>query len=360
MYDEEKQFANAINHVPEFGPKTLARIRNHFGSYKNAWEAEVREFLRIPQLEKKALFSLEKIKEEKDPEKEYKNLENEGISLILHDELPNMLKETPAPPEVLYVRGQMPKEDLNFLGVVGTRRYSTYGKEACSRIVGDLAGRNFVIVSGLAKGIDSFSHEAAIRHKIKTVAVLGSGISPKVLFPKENKKLADKIVADGGAIISEYPYEMKANINTFPQRNRIIAGLSRAVWIVEAREKSGALITARYALDFNREVLALPGSIFSENAKGTNKLIKEGAAAITSSIDILNVFGIESNDSIPKSYEEFSDIEKKILDGISEPILKDDLMRKLGLSPSEIIPTLSLLEIKGVIKDSGGEIFKVI
>ena len=153
---------------------------------------------------------------------------------------------------------------------------------------------------------------------------------------------------------------MKAKINTFHQRNRIIAGLSRAVWIVEAREKSGALITARYALDFNREILALPGSIFLENAKGTNKLIKEGAAAITSSIDILNIFGIESSDSLPKSYAEFSDLEKKILDGASEPILKDDLMRKLGLAPSELIPVLSLLEIKGAIKDSGGEIFKVI
>lgn len=227
-------------------------------------------------------------------------------------------------------------------------------------IINDLAGRNFVIVSGLAKGIDSFSHEAALKNKMKTVAVLGSGLSPKVLYPKENKKLADKIISEGGAVISEYPYEMKANINTFPQRNRIIAGLSRAVWIVEAREKSGALITARYALDFNREVLALPGSIFSENAKGTNKLIKEGAAAITASIDILNIFGVESNDSIPRSYSEFSDLEKKILEGISEPILKDDLMRKLGLSPSEIIPTLSLLEIKGAIKDSGGEIFKVL
>lgn len=360
MHSEEKIFANVLNHVPEFGPKTLARIRNHFGSFKNAWEAEAREFLKIPQLEKKALFSLEKIKEEKDPEKEFKSLEKEGVSILLHDELPMMLQETPAPPEVLYVRGEIPEKDSNFLGVVGTRRYSTYGKEACSRIVGDLAGRNFVIVSGLAKGIDSFSHEAALRNKIKTIAVLGSGLSPRALFPKENHKLAEKIAANGGAIMSEYPYEMKANINTFPQRNRIIAGLSRAVWVVEAREKSGALITARYALDFNREVLALPGSIFLENAKGTNKLIKEGAATVTSSIDILTIFGIESNDSIPISYEGFSDIEKKILDGVSEPILKDDLIRKLGLSPSEIIPTLSLLEIKGAIKDSGGEIFRVI
>ena len=342
MHANDKIFANVLNYVPEFGPKTLAKIRHHFGSYKNAWEAEVREFLKVPQLEKKALFSLEKIKKEKDPEKEFKNL------------------ETPAPPEVLYVKGSLPEEDSHFLGVVGTRRYSTYGKEACISIISELAGRNFVIVSGLAKGIDSFSHEVALKNKLKTIAVLGSGLSSKVLFPKENLRLADKIVSDGGAVISEYPYEMKANINTFPQRNRIIAGLSKAVWIVEAREKSGALITARYALDFNREVMALPGSIFLENAKGTNKLIKEGAAPITSSIDILNIFGVESDDSVPKSYEHLSDLEKKILDGASEPILKDDLMRKLGLSPSELIPAISLLEIKGIIKDSGGEIFRVI
>jgi len=360
MHSEDKLFANVLNHVPEFGPKTLAKIRNHFGSYKNAWEAEVREFLKVPQLEKKALFSLEKIKKEKDPEKEFRNLEREGVALLLQGELPAMLKETPAPPEVLYVKGILPEEDSHHLGVVGTRRYSTYGKEACVGILSELSGRNFVIVSGLAKGIDSFSHETALKNKMKTIAVLGSGLSPKALFPKENLRLADKIASGGGAVISEYPYEMKANINTFPQRNRIIAGLSRAVWIVEAKEKSGALITARYALDFNREVMALPGSIFLENAKGTNKLIKEGATPITSSVDILNVFGVESGDSLPQSYVEFSDMEKKILDGVAEPILKDDLMRKLGLTPSELIPVLSLLEIKGAIKDSGGEIFKVI
>src|SRR3989338_5992563 len=357
---EEKIFANALNHVPEFGPKTLGRVRAHFGSFKKAWQSQISRYSEIPKIEKKSFASLEKIKKELNPESEFSKLEKEGVHVLLRDELPLTLRETPAPPEVLYVKGALPEENLNYLGVVGTRRYSTYGREACINILEDLRGKNFVIVSGLAKGIDSFSHESALKHNMKTIAVLGSGLSPSVLFPKENKRLAEKIADGGGAVISEYPYEMKANVNTFPQRNRIIAGLSKAVWVVEAKERSGALITTKYALDYNREVLALPGSVFQENSKGTNKLIKEGAAPITSSIDILNIFGVESNNSIPKSYDEFSDMEKKILDGVAEPILKDDLMRKLGLTPSELIPVLSLLEIKGAIKDSGGEIFKVI
>jgi len=355
---EEKIFANAINHVPEFGPKTLAKIREQFGGFKNAWQAEVREFLRIPQLEKKSILSLEKVKKEIDPEQKFEKLKRAGVAILLREELPQSLRETPAPPEVLYVIGTLPEEHLNFLGVVGTRRYSSYGREACINIIEDMAGRNFVIVSGLAKGIDSFSHEAALRRKIKTVAVLGSGLSPEVLFPKENKRLAQKI-AEEGAVISEYPYEMKANINTFPQRNRIIAGLSKAVFVVEAKEKSGALITARYALEYNREVLALPGSIFLENAKGTNGLIKDGATPVTSAVDILNVFGLQSENSLPLEREELSEIEKKILDAMAEPILKEELIQKIGLAASQIIPTLTLLEMKGIIRDAGGEIFKV-
>ena len=355
---EEKIFANALNQVPEFGPKSLARAREYFGGFEKAWRAEVREFLKIPQLDKKALLNLEKTKGETDPEKEFENLKKEDITILLSDELPQLLKETPAPPEVLYVKGSLSEENLNFLGVVGTRRYSTYGKEATLNIIEELKGYDFVIVSGLAKGIDSFSHEAALKNKIKTVAVLGSGLSPKVLFPKENKRLAEKICAAGGAVISEYPYHMKASVNTFPQRNRIIAGLSKAVWVVEAKEKSGALITARYALEYNRDLLALPGSVFAENSKGPNGLIKDGAIPITTAFDILNVFGIESENSLV-SDTELSDIERKILDEITEPILKDELVRKLGLGASEIIPTLTLLEMKGVIKDAGGEIFKV-
>ncbi|MBI2024176.1 DNA-protecting protein DprA [Candidatus Giovannonibacteria bacterium] len=359
MHEEEKKYANALNYVPEFGPKTLEKIRVTFGSFKKAWEAEIREYLRIPNLDKKSLISLDRIKKEINPDKELNNLEKEGVSILLSEELPTSLKNTPSAPEILYIRGSLPPETYNFLGVVGTRRYSAYGKEATTGIVENLAGHNFVIVSGLAKGIDSFSHETAIKNKIKTIAVLGSGLSPKVLFPKENKRLADRIVSEGGAVVSEYPYEMKANINSFPQRNRIIAGLSKAVWVVEAKEKSGSLITANYALDYDRDVLALPGSIFLENSKGTNGLIKQGAATITSAIDILNIFGIESENCISEKILDLSEMENNLLKEITEPIQKDELIRKTGLSAGEVIPVLTLLELKGAIKDMGGEIIKI-
>ena len=356
---QEKIFANALNHVPEFGPKTLKKIREHFGNFKNAWQAEARAYLNIPQIEKKSLLSFEKIKSEIDPEKEFEYLEREGVRILLKNELPLALKETPAPPEVLYVKGEMPAETQSHLAVVGTRRYSTYGREACANIIEGLKGHPFVIVSGLAKGIDSFSHEASLKNNLKTIAVLGSGISLRALFPKENKRLAEKIANGGGAILSEYPYEMKANVNTFPQRNRIIAGLSKATFVVEAKEKSGALITANYALDYNREIFALPGSIFSENSRGTNNLIKNGALAVSSAFDILNAFGIESGNSLPAEIEDLSDIERNVLTAMSEPILKDALVRKLGMNASEVIPTLTLLEMKGLIKDAGGEIFRI-
>lgn len=355
---EEKIFANVMNYVPEFGPKTLAKIREHFGNFKSAWEAETREYLKIPQLEKKSLLNLEKIKSETNPEEEFRTLEKEGVKILLREELPLSLRETPAPPELIYLKGALPEESHNFLGVVGTRRFSTYGREAASDIIEGLKGRNFVVVSGLAKGIDAIAHENAVKHKIKTVAVLGSGLSQKVLFPREHKRLAEKIVAEGGAVISEYPYTMKANVNTFPQRNRIIAGLAKALFVVEAKEKSGALITARFALEYNRDVLALPGSIFLENSRGPNGLIKQGAIPITSAVDILNIFGLESENSSSLLTEELSGLERKILESISEPILKDELIRKLNSQPGEIIPALTLLEMKGIIKDVGGEIFK--
>jgi DNA processing protein len=356
---DEKIFANALNHVSEFGPKSLERVRINFAGFKKAWQAPVSNFTRIPQLNSKGLESLEALKKNFDPEKEYQELEKGGVKVLLRDEIPSSLKETPAPPEVLYVRGSLPPENLNYLGIVGTRRYSSYGREAVINIVDEFRDKNFVVVSGLAKGIDSIAHEAAIKNDVKTIAVLGSGLSPAVLFPKENKRLAEKIVEKEGAVISEYPYNMKANVNSFPQRNRIVAGLVRALFVVEAKEKSGALITAKYALDYNRDLCALPGSIFQENSKGPNELIKQGAIPVTSAVDIFNIFGIQSENSPEKVLGGLSEEEKKILEFITEPILKDQLIQKVGLAAAEVIPTLTLLEMKGIIKDSRGEIFRV-
>jgi DNA processing protein len=279
--------------------------------------------------------------------------------LKLH-QFPKLLQEIPSPPKELYVIGELPPEDKIWLAVVGTRRFSNYGKEACERIIGGLKRYDFAIVSGLALGIDSIAHRSAIANNLPTIAVPGSGLDEKVLHPHSHKRLAEEIVRSGGTLISEFPWDMPAGVHTFPQRNRIIAGISRGTLIIEAPERSGALITAHFALDFNREVFSVPGSIFNENSKGTNKLIKMGAIPVMSADDILDAFDIPmQGDNLKLNLPNLSSLEQKILETLIEPISKDDLIRKLGLPATEINSTLTIMQINGIIKQSGGEIFRI-
>ena len=210
-------------------------------------------------------------------------------------EYPAVLREIPFPPKKISVwskNGGLPKTK-HYLSIVGTRRNSAYGEEILRKIIAGLARHDFTIVSGMATGIDTIAHKSALENKIQTVAVLGSGISPAALYPKQNLRMAEEIVSSGGAVISEYDYDMKATLWSFPQRNRIISGLSRATLVVEAPEKSGSMITARFALDQNRDILAIPNSVFSQNAYGTHKLIKQGAALVESAEDVLRAYGID-------------------------------------------------------------------
>lgn len=271
-------------------------------------------------------------------------------------EFPALLREIPTPPKQLCLIGSLPADDKIFLAVVGTRKFSNYGREACEKIIDGLRGYNFVIVSGLAIGIDSIAHRAALESEILTIAVPGSGLDEKVLHPHSNVKLAREIVEKGGCLLTEFDWEMPAGIHTFPQRNRIIAGLCRGVLIVEAPEKSGALITAGFSLEFNRDVFAVPGSIFSDNSMGTNKLIKMGAIPVSSSEDILEAFNLPVERKTQQFI--FSPFEEKILSALIEPMSKDDLIRKLGVSATEINSILTLMQLNGVIKESGGELFK--
>ncbi len=350
--EKEKIYANAFNQAQEIGPIRLKKIREYYGSFENAWKTPIGEIKNVINLKE-----LEDFHKKIDPDAEFSVLEKEKVKIILKNEFPRLLKETPFPPELLYIKGDLPDENLIHLSVVGTRRCSTYGKEACEKIVSELAEYKIVIVSGLAIGVDAISHKTAISNNMKTVAVLGSGLSDEVLYPRQNLRLSQEIVEKGGCVISEYPYAMKAALHTFPQRNRIVAGLSRGVFVVEAPEKSGALITANFAVDYNRDVLALPGSIFSENSKGTNNLIKSGAVPITSSEDILRQLGFEI-ETAEKEKPALSPIEEKIISALIEPMTRDELIRKTGLIAKEINPALSFLEIRGIIKEAGGEIYR--
>ena len=279
---------------------------------------------------------------------------------IADKDFPANLREIPWPPKKISVwssNGKLPTSK-HYLSIVGTRRNSAYGEEILRKIISGLAGHDFTIVSGMATGIDSIAHKAALENKIPTVGILGSGLSPSAFYPQKNLRLAEEVVSRSGAIISEYDYEMKATLWSFPQRNRIISGLSRATLVVEAPEKSGSMITARFALDQNRDVLAIPNSVFSQNAYGTHKLIKQGAALIESAEDVLRAYGIET-ETATKENLEVSPQEQKILDCLIEPADIDSLIRKSKLLSSDAQAVIGLLEIRGIIKKIGNEYIKI-
>lgn len=275
-------------------------------------------------------------------------------------EFPPSLLEIPQPPKTLYLAGILPSEETLLLTVVGSRKYTSYGKMACEKIIAGLSGYPIAIVSGLALGIDSIAHRAAIGAGLKTIAVPGSGLGEKALYPASNLSLAKEIIARGGALLSEFPPDFRPTQWSFPERNRIMAGLSRGVLIVEAEEKSGTLITARLALEYNRDVYAIPGSIFGESARGSNTLIKRGAAPITSSADLLAALGFETaqENFATQAKENANPEEVLVLELLREPLPRDMIIQTLNRPTHEINTLLSVMELKGLIKEELGYIYK--
>ncbi|PIP58416.1 MAG: DNA-protecting protein DprA [Candidatus Vogelbacteria bacterium CG22_combo_CG10-13_8_21_14_all_37_9] len=272
--------------------------------------------------------------------------------------IPEPLREIPEPPQTLFYQGQIFKTDENFLTVVGSRRMSHYGREVCEKLIAGLQNYPITIVSGLALGIDTVAHQSALRAKLRTIAFPGSGLDQSVLYPRSNLKLAEEIIETGGLLISELAPTQKATPYTFPRRNRLMAGLSKATLIIEASQKSGTLITARLALDYNREVLAVPGAITWPNSFGPNYLIREGAIPITSSVDILQVFGFEpenSDQQLKLIPEDLSTDELKILKLIQAGETNiDQMIIDSKLSAPVVNTILMLLEIKGLISNKNG------
>ena len=270
-------------------------------------------------------------------------------------EWPELLCELPekARPKELFVRGALPPKDALVVSIVGTRKPTTYGRDMAEDIARTLTLRGIVIASGMALGIDTVAHQTAIATRTPTLAILGNGLSESVIYPKENLALSREIVESGGAIISEYKDDQKPELWTFPQRNRIIAGIAKAVVVIEAGEKSGALITARFATEYNREVFALPGQIKSAKSQGTNALIKQGAIPITSANDILEALGLApETEKIER--ESASEEEQKILDALDEERGLDDIIRQTQLAPHVILAATTALELKGMIKSTSG------
>ncbi len=276
-------------------------------------------------------------------------------------EYPPLLREIPDRPKTLFIRGELPPADYKYLCVVGSRATSVYGRRVCQQLIAGLAGYPVAIVSGMALGIDSEAHKAAMDVGLPTVAVLPSSCDDESLYPATNKGVAQRILAQGGGLLSEYGEPHKAMIHDFPRRNRISAGMSLASLIIEAGEKSGTLITARLALDYNREVLAIPHELGRETGAGVNRLIREGATLVRSADDILQSLGIKPLDT-PKQQPlptDLSEPEMKVLHALTESLIRDELIEQAELSAQDANIALSSLLIRGLIVERLGKIERV-
>ncbi len=283
------------------------------------------------------------------------------IRQLFQRDFPALLKEIPDKPKVLYIRGEMPPKDHKLLCVVGSRATSVYGRRICQQLIAGLAGYPVAVVSGMALGIDSEAHKAAMDVGLRTVAVLPSSLDDASIYPSTNRPVAQRILARGGALISEEKGPWKAHIHDFAKRNRISAGMSHVSLIIEAGEKSGTLITARLALDYNREVLAIPHELGRETGAGVNRLIREGATLVRTADDILQALGIKPLDT-PKQAAlptDLSEPEMKALHTLVEPLVRDELIENSGLSAQEANVALSSLLIRGLITERLGKIERV-
>lgn len=274
------------------------------------------------------------------------------ISTINADSFSKRLLDAKPAPGHLYYMGQIPSSNLKNLIIVGSRKHSNYGKQVVKDIIAGLVGYPINIVSGLALGIDTLVHEEALRHGLMTTAFPGSGLDNKSIHPQSNVRLVEKIIENGGCVVTEFPPDFKATQYSFPQRNRLTAAYADAVLIIEAEEKSGTLITARLALEYNRELLVIPGSIYNTTSRGTNWLLKQGAIPITSSSDVILALGF-SNDS-KKKILDLSDEEKVIIEVLREPLTRDEIIRECEGTTDEINTLLMKMELREIIIEDAG------
>jgi DNA processing protein len=289
--------------------------------------------------------------------KEMERAEKGGIKVLFIKDpsFPQELKEIPYPPLFIYVKGEIPNTPR--LAIVGSRKPTPYGKEVAERFSKRLAEAGICLVSGLARGVDTIVHRTCLEKKGKTIAILGSALD--VIYPSENRALYEDICASGGAILSEFPLGTKPRRENFPRRNRLISGLSKGVLVIEAGERSGTLITAKWAQEQGREVLAVPGSIFSEQSRGTHYLIKEGAIPVTTPEEILDYFGLTHLDSNQKPPIPLSLEEERVLSLISSyPVHFEELLSQTCLSPPLLLQILMDLELKNLVLSLPGKFYK--
>lgn len=338
------------------GPARIARLLDYFGDLEAAWEATPRD-LEGAGLGEALRANLATTRRAYDLDRELARLDTAGVALLTWDDpaYPERLRQIAGAPPVLYVRGALTEADALAIGVVGTRRATSYGREVTTRLARDLAAAGLTIVSGLAKGVDACAHAAALEVGGRTIAVLGCGVD--VVYPAEHRALARRIAEGGqGALVSEYHLGVQPEATNFPARNRIISGLALGVLITEAPLRSGALITTDFAAEQGRDVFAVPGSILSPNSAGPNELLKEGARPVTSAEDILvelNLARREAEAETRRALPEDDD-ERAVLRLLGDgPTHINDLAHDSGLPVAAMGALLTMLELKGLVRQLG-------
>jgi len=357
-FSENIKHLIALSHFLKFGPVKIKRLKKYFPDFKTVFSASVNELIQASIEEKLALEFVTK-RNLVPIDKILDQLEREKIGVIYpeHEKYPKLLLQIYDAPEILYYRGNLDNINQFNIAVVGSRKYTAYGAQITEAIVKDLVRHGLTIVSGLALGIDTIAHNMAVKEGGNTIAVLGCGINNRAIYPSINKGLAERIIDSGGVVFSEFPLNTPPLRHHFPQRNRIVSGLSMGTLVVEAAEKSGALITSKYALDQNREVFAVPGNIYSPVSQGPNSLIKQGAKAVTCAQDIIETFEIENIPAKIESRKIIADTpeERLIISHLShEPIHIDEIIRLTNLSTATAGGTLIMMEMKGLVRNIGG------
>jgi len=354
MSSKDIKYRVGFSLIPGIGRVRLSQIENYFKSLEQAWQATPAD-LKQSGLDSGSIRAITAHRAKISLDTEMEKLDRYSISVLTcHDrEYPSRLKEIFDYPPLLYVRGSLLPEDEWCLAVVGTRRATVYGRQVTEEIVTDLARSKITIASGLARGIDSIAHRSALEAGGRSIAVFACGLD--IVYPGENASLARSIM-EHGALVSEHPLGTRPRAENFPRRNRIMSGLSLGVLVVEAGDTSGAMITAHIALEQNREVFAVPGSILSPTSRGTNYLIQEGAKLIRNHTDILEELNltnvahqIEMKEVVPPS-----DTESLLLKQLdAEPTHIDEVCRGSKLPMSTVSSTLAMMELKGLVKQVG-------
>lgn len=361
---EDRIYYLAFSLAPGIGPKRLSNLIKYFKGIEKAWFGTKDDY-KAAGIGEKTYQGFSEFRETFDLKDYLDKLNQNNVQVLTFEDenYPENLKKIQDSPGVLYVKGSIFGIDWQkSIGVVGTRKMTSYGQEVTEQLVAELVVNGFVIVSGLAFGVDSVAHKTAIENNGKTIAVLGSGVD--LCFPRENQDLYDKIIKGYGAVVSQFPLSMQPSAGTFPARNRIISGLSTGILVTEAGEDSGALITADYAIKQGRPVFAVPGPITSKQSEGTAKLLKNGAVFIQNAGDVLNNLGLEKRiykkEKIDFDKLNLSPEEKAVVEVLQQEELDiDSLSKKTGISISKLNMLMTELELAGIVRNLGAGEFGI-